>query len=66
MRSTIAGQECKALSKHLLILKKVKSNLQVLIKSAVSIPIRMKSFMLRTHSKVTDANVKQSAIKAKL
>ena len=66
MRSTIAGQECKALSKHLLILKKVKSNLQVLIKSAVSIPIRMKSFMLRTHSKVMDANVKQSAIKAKL
>ena len=58
--------ECKALSKHLPILKKVKSNPQVLIKSAVSIPIRMKSFMLRTHSKVMDANVKQSAIKAKL
>ena len=58
--------ECKALSKHLQIPKKVKSNPQVLIKSAVSIPIRMKSFMLRTHSKVMDANVRQSAIKAKL
>ena len=58
--------ECKALSKHLLIPKKVKSKLQVLIKSAVSIPIRMKSFMLRTHSKVMDANEKQSAIKVKL
>ena len=58
--------ECKALLKHLLIPKKVKSSLQVLIKNVVSILIRMKSFMLRIHSKVMDANVRQSAIKAKL
>ena len=66
MKGTIARQEYRAHSKHPLIPKRVKSNLQVLIKIEVSIPIRMKSFMLRTHSKVMDANVRQSAIKAKL